>query len=90
MEMISIVEKDEKGQIQGGMKFWHSPGDKTYLYHYWEHMASGPVFSDIMPDPVATDPEGKMSALEYTVRESWIKPNGELYKDIHKHDKDFC
>lgn len=89
MEMISIVEKDKNGQVQGGMKFWHTPGDATYVYHYWEHMASGPVFSDVMPDPVVSDPEGKMTALEYTVHECWIKTEERFEYTVKLHDTNY-
>lgn len=77
--MISIVEKDDEGHIQGGIKFWWTEGALTYLYQEWEHAASGAIFTDVKPDPIYRD-------LLTTVKESWLEQVG---MEIHMHDPDF-
>jgi hypothetical protein len=85
--MVSIVEKDDDGNIIGGIKFWWTEGAHIATYHEWDHNASGPTFSDIMPEPVMNDPEGKMSAIEYTVRTAWLEQTG---MEWHKYDTNYC
>lgn len=89
MHHVEIVEKDENGNIQGGIDFWHVPGADTYLYQEWEHKASGEVFAQALPDPVVSDPKGE-SDLLYTVKECWLEQTGMVFKNpTDPVDKDY-
>lgn len=43
------------GYPDGGAHFYWEPGTRTVLVQEWEHRASGPVWSQVMPDPMVGD-----------------------------------
>lgn len=92
MEYVEIVEKDENGNIQGGIDFWHVPGADTYLYQQWEHTASGNSFgqkgefSQVLPDPVVKSTEEELTDLQYTIKHCWLEQTGMVWS---KRDDDY-
>jgi len=77
MHKVSLVQRDENGNVQEGIDFWHVPGADIYLYQRWIYRCSKNEFGQqgefgqTMPDPVLTDPQG-VSDLLHTVRECWM------------------
>lgn len=79
---VAIVELDDDGHEMEGMDFWWVEGAHSYFYQRWEHRASGNVYYQTLPDPIATDPEGELNALEYTVRECWLRQVDMTWKSM--------
>lgn len=73
-QMISIVERDEEGRVQGGVKFWWTEGSAIYLYQEWDYRASGAENGTVNPDPMYKD-------LLTTVKESWLEQVNMVFED---------
>lgn len=43
------------GYPDGGAHFYWEPGSRIVLVQEWEHMAAGPVWGQVMPDPMVKD-----------------------------------
>lgn len=90
MHHIELVDLDENGKVQGGMDFWHVPGAHIYLYQVWEYRAAGNEYKQALPDPIMSDPAGKMGALEYTVRQCWLRQVDMVFKNpVYPVDTDY-
>jgi hypothetical protein len=86
MDFVQIVEKNENGQIEAGVNFWHSPGESSCLYQLWEYRASGIEYKATCPDPVLTSTVDGMTDLEYTVLNCWAAQMG---MEVEKVERDY-
>lgn len=56
MIKISALSRDlVDGHPDGGCNFYWEPGTHVVLVQEWEHRASGPVWSEVVPDPMWGD-----------------------------------
>jgi len=73
---VKIVCKDEEGDVQGGMEFFHTPGNDVILYSRWEYRCSGNTYGPVNPDPI-----GKTDLLTYLI-EGWLGQREDGYWSI--------
>lgn len=52
---MAVVEKDESGDVQGGMVFLHPKGSDIVIYQKWEYRCSGNVYGPMLPDPIGSE-----------------------------------
>jgi hypothetical protein len=63
---VGIVERDEEGNLMGGVVFFYTPGEEVILYQTWEYSCSGHVYGPVNPDPIGSD-----GLLEYLMG-AWL------------------
>jgi hypothetical protein len=72
---VEIVHKDEDGNVQGGVRFFHTPGNDVVLYQTWEHRCAGPEFGPVNPDPIGSD------MLTYLL-DGWLGQREDLFYSL--------
>jgi hypothetical protein len=83
---VALVQRDEGGNVQEGIDFWHTPGADTYFYQRWiyrsgkNEFGQQGEFGQVLPDPVLKDPK-KVSDLLHTVRECWLEQVDMVFKN---------